>query len=84
VAIVHSNNLSDLNTRLLVPLFVHAAGGKTATRLNPILSFDGDDYDLIKLHAAAWKLAQLGRVAENVSTYRGDIASALDLLITGF
>lgn len=84
VVIVQSDHLSDLETRLVIPLLPLGTGGMPATRLNPILRVDGIDHVLVTQHAAALKTAQLGRVIENLSGYRDEITSALDLLITGF
>jgi toxin CcdB len=84
VVIVQSDHLSELDTRLVVPLVPLGSGGDPASRLNPIFEIDGEPHIFVAQHAAALKTSQLGVIVGEIRAYRDEVTAALDLLITGF
>ena len=82
--VVQSDHMSDLDTRLVLPLMPLEKGGTPASRLNPVVMIDGAPYIVVTQHAAAIKTSQLGFSIGNLAAFRDEITTALDLLITGF
>lgn len=81
---VQSNLLSELGTRLVVPLFQKKAVRKAITRLTPELEFEGKKYILMTPQMAGIPFKELGEPAGDLSQNRAEILAAIDLLITGF
>ncbi len=76
--------LSDLNTRLVIPLQPLAEGGQISERLNPILTID-DQGLVLKTHLAASIDAQLlGKAVSSVASQEYAVKSAIDMLLSGF
>lgn len=76
--------LSDLNTRLVVPLLPVDEAPRPATRLNPIFDVEGDRLVMVTQFAASVSLRELGDVVQSLSAEQDAICAALDMLITGF
>ncbi|RMB04874.1 CcdB family protein [Eilatimonas milleporae] len=83
---VQADLLSDLNTRVVVPLVPHAqAANEALPRLKPVLEIDGQAYILMTTDIAALPERSLGQCVANLEAhYREDIIGALDFLFQGF
>lgn len=82
---VQSDLLSELGTRVVIPVFKRKnLGIQPLTRLTPEVEIQGDKYVVMTPQLAGIPIKDLGPVAGNLSEYRREIVSALDLLITGF
>ena len=82
---VQSDLLSDLGTRVVIPLTpATAASHRTAMQtLTPILVVDGKEYLLVAPQLAGIATRELGPPVADLSDQRPTILAALDLLITG-
>ena len=80
---VQADLLSDLNTRVVVPLLPTSRAPKPATRLNPIFDFEGQPVVLVTQFMAAVPTGILkipvGRLDEEFEK----VTSAIDMLIHG-
>jgi len=82
---VQSDLLGSLITRVVIPLAKpEVLGGKAATRLNPTFEIDGVRVVMLTPELAGVTSSALGAKVANLSAYRADIISALDLAFTGF
>ena len=83
---VQADLLSDLATRIVVPLSpADIAGKEAAARLKPVMEIKGERYVLMTTDLAALPVKRLGAFVENVeSRYRKEITDALDFLFLGF
>lgn len=81
---VQSDLLSELNTRVVVPMYLHKTL-KTApmTRLTPEVSFEGKKLVLMTPQLAGISVKDLGDTAGNLAKVRDNIIGALDMLLTG-
>jgi toxin CcdB len=81
---VQADLLSALSTTVVVPLAAPAVlEGKPISRLNPIVSFEGDDWVLMTQELAAMRRKALGLRLGDLSAMRADVIKAFDLLLTG-
>ncbi len=81
---VQSDLLEPLNTRVVVPLSpATQARTRVMDQLTPSLSVSGKDYVMMTPQLAGISARELGPVVEVLSSARGTIIAALDLLITG-
>jgi toxin CcdB len=82
---VQSDLLSELGTRVVVPLtLATAATRRTAMQtLSPLLAVEGKDYLMVTPQLAGIAARELGPAIADVSEQRPTILAALDLLITG-
>ncbi|HXG27520.1 MAG TPA: CcdB family protein [Nevskiales bacterium] len=81
---VQSNLLSDLSTRVVVPLCrPEAVDGKPMARLTPSFQIRGKPYVLLTPELAGLPLKELGGRVTNLARARDEIIAALDLLFTG-
>jgi toxin CcdB len=76
--------LSDLNTRLVVPLLPVSETPKPAARLNPIFHVDGKRMVMVTQFAASVPVRELGQVVQSLDAESDAINAALDMLIVGF
>lgn len=83
---VQADLLSDLNTRVVVPLVPESQAAREALpRLKPVLKIKGENYILMTTDVAALPVRSLGkRIANLEDEYREDIVGALDFLFQGF
>lgn len=75
--------LSDLNTRLMVPLMPPAIAPSPAGRLNPAFRIDQQDYVMITQFAGAVGVRELGPKVASLAEHDWQIMNALDVLLTG-
>jgi toxin CcdB len=81
---VQSNLLSELQTRVVVPLARLAALRKKPMKdLTPVVEIDGGKYLLLVPQLAGISVKELGQPIGDVARNRDEIVAALDFLITG-
>jgi toxin CcdB len=81
---VQSTLLSDIKTRMVIPLMHKDKIGKGIIRnLNPIITIKKKDYVLLTQQMAGIPKSQLGSSVCDCLVERHDILSAIDFLITG-
>lgn len=81
---VQSDLISELNTRVVVPLYTIAAmKGKALKTLTPVLGVDGRQYVMVTPQLAGVSRKELGPLVSSLSAHRSEIMAALDMLITG-
>jgi len=82
---VQSDIIDELNTRLVIPLFLlDEVNGLPARRLNPVLNVDGEDFLVMTHEMASVRQSQLGEEVVSVREQRQAIKNALDFLLDGF
>jgi len=83
---VQADLLSELNTRMVIPLVaLVGAEREVLPRLKPVIAVDGRDYVMVTTDMAAVPMSALGRRVTNVEEpYRDIIMGALDFLFQGF
>lgn len=80
---VQSDLLSDLQTRVVVPLKPLAEYTIPADRLNPVIRITGDDWVLLPQFIATVGLAEIGeKVGEFEDAFV--LTNALDMVFHGF
>lgn len=81
---VQSDLLSDLDTRVVIPLFSSAAfKGKALTSLMPTFEIEGKPFVLMTPQLAGISKKELGSEVADLSAHRDSIIASLDFLITG-
>ena len=82
---VQADLLSDLHTRVVIPLIPEAKAQKAIlSRLTPILQIKGKKYVLMTTDIGTIRAKELGGVTGNLKSYRHEITAALDFLFQGF
>ncbi len=82
---IQSDIIGELNTRLMIPLFpLKNLSSPPATRLNPVIAVEGDDFLVMVHEMASVRLSQCGEAVMNARPYRQLIRDALDFLLDGF
>lgn len=79
-----SDCLSHLPTRFVVPLLALAEAPGVAEGLNPILTFDNEEYYLAPQYAATVRTSDLERGRGSLAREHLTITSALAFLIGSF
>ncbi len=80
---VQANLLSDLPTRVVVPLIRAEAFGKPATRLHPRFTIAGKRLIMATHLVAAVRRPALGKVVTSLLDQRDIVISAIDVLWSG-
>lgn len=80
---VQADLLSDLNTRLVVPLMPAARAPRPASRLNPVLSVMGAPQVMVTQFLSAVPASILKGAPVPLLAQSDPITNALDLLLTG-
>jgi toxin CcdB len=81
---VQTSLLSDLHSRVVVPLTKSAAAlQKPMSRLTPIIKVEGVAHLLVTYQLAAISESALGSPVADASEHRDAVIAALDLLLTG-
>lgn len=76
--------LSDLNSRLVIPLSPHAALNNTdVKRLCPVITIGEDNFVLLTHQMAAVPKSILKTEILSLESYRYEILAAIDMLISG-
>ena len=82
---VQSDIIDELNTRLVIPLFLlDEVNGRPARRQTPVLNVDGEDFLVMTHEMASVRQSQLGEEVVSVREHRQAIKNALDFLLDGF
>jgi len=81
---VQADLLSDLNTRVVVPLLPTSSAPKPATRLNPIFDFEGQPVVLVTQFMAAVPTGIIKISVGKLDEEFEKVTSAIDMLIQGF
>lgn len=81
---VQSDLLSDLGTRVVVPLIKRLPSGKRPIKsLMPVVRVDGQDFIMVVPQLAGIATRDLGVPVSSASQHRGEVVAALDFLFTG-
>jgi len=80
---VQTDLLSNLTTRVVIPLYSVSAMGKAAKHLNPKFSINKTTVILSTAELAGVTLNRLGENVCSLKEHRNEIIAALDFLITG-
>ena len=80
---IQANLLADLQTRVVVPLIRAGAFGRTATRLHPRFTIDGQDVVMATHLLAAVRRQILGDPVASLRDQRDIVISAIDVLWSG-
>ena len=78
-----SDLLSDLETRLVIPLLPPEVAPKPCGRLNPAFDIRGERFVMVTQYGAALELRELGLKLASLADRHIEIVGALDVLITG-
>jgi toxin CcdB len=81
---VQTDLLSDLNTRLVVPLLRTSKAPKPATRLNPIFELDDEPVIMVTQFMAAIPSGMLNTSVGKLDKESEKVTAAIDMLIQGF
>ncbi|MDX8354741.1 CcdB family protein [Cognatiyoonia sp. IB215182] len=81
---VQTDLLSDLNTRVVVPLLPKSSAPKPATRLNPSFDVDGEKAVMVAQFLAAVPVGILGGTVRDLSDEFEQITNAMEMIIQGF
>jgi toxin CcdB len=81
---VQADLLSELNTRLVVPLLPEDEAPRPATRLNPLLVVDGRRWVMVTQFAAAVLTRELGPTVASLRHEADAVDGAVDMLVIGF
>lgn len=81
---VQSDLLSDLNTRVVVPLLTIEIAPKPATRLNPTFDINGESVVMVTQFMAAVPVGMLASSIANIEAEFDKVTAAVDMLMQGF
>lgn len=81
---IQSDLLSELKTRVVVPLVkLTALGKKPIQHLTPIIEVESQKYLMLMPQLAGISAKDLGSEVGSVSKHRNTIVAAVDFLVTG-
>ncbi|MGS2743221.1 CcdB family protein [Halomonas sp. LS-001] len=81
---VQSDLLSDLNTRVVIPLLPKSSAPFPAQRLNPVFSIEGQELVMATQYMAAVPEGELRSCVDSLARHQDEISAALDMLFLGF
>ena len=82
---VQNEILSDLNTRVVIPMCSASAfGAKQLSNLSPVFEIKESSYILLTPQLAGISISELGPSVCDLSEFRLQFINALDFLFTGF
>ncbi len=81
---VQANLMSELNTRVVVPLMPRKEAPKPAGRLNPIFQIKGKAFVMVTQFLAAISRDELEEKVGSLANRDVEIGDALDMLFDGF
>ena len=82
---VQADLLSDLKTRVVVPLILEAkAKQEVLPRLKPVFQVNGKSYIMMTTDIGTIRTKELGTHMGTLNSHRHDIMAALDFLFQGF
>ncbi len=81
---IQTDLLTDLRTRVVVPLIKHTAlGKKPIDILTPIVEVGGQKFLMLVPQLAGIQLSDLGAEVASLASHRGAVVAAVDFLVTG-
>jgi len=81
---IQSDLLGDLQTTVVIPLYVKSAIDKTAmTKLCPVLAIENNEFVALTSQLSSVERKVLGTEIGDFSNYRTEIIAAVDFLISG-
>lgn len=81
---VQSDLLSELNTRVVVPLLPQSSAPSAAQRLNPVFTIEGQELVMATQYMAAVPEGELRSRVDSLAEKQDEISAALDMLFLGF
>jgi len=81
---VQTDLLSDLNTRIVVPLLPRARAPEPATRLNPTFVVNGESVVMVTQFMAAVPIGVLKNRVGALNADHENVTIAIDMLMQGF
>lgn len=81
---IQASTLSDLNTRIVVPLMPPHEAPVPGRKLNPKIAIDGVPLIMVTQYLAATPVRELGLPVTNLIGQADEINAALDMLLYGF
>lgn len=81
---VQADLMSNLNSRLVIPLVPAGIAPAPIKVLNPIFQIEGATYLMLTQQMAAVSAQMLKRPVLNVNDRRDEVVAAMDLLLQGF
>ena len=81
---VQANLMSEMNTRVVIPLMPRNAAPKPAGRLNPVFQIDGKAFVMVTQFLAAISRDELKEKVGSLVHRDAEIGDALDMLFVGF
>jgi toxin CcdB len=81
---IQSDLLDDLQTTVMIPLYVKSVIGKAAmTKLCPVLTIENNEFVALTSQLSSVERKVLGTEIGDFSNYRTEIIAAVDFLISG-
>lgn len=80
---VQADLLSDLSTRVVVPLMPMRLAPTPAKRLDPVFAIHSESYVMVTQFLSAVPVAILKTPVSNLIQHDTEITAALDMLLTG-
>ena len=80
---VQADMLSDLATRLVVPLVPKTQHGPVAQRLNPVFKVGARHYVMATAEMAAISRKDMGERVASLNAHSTEILNAIDFLVSG-
>lgn len=81
---VQADILSDLNTRVMVPLMLPEKAPKPARRLNPVFEVEKQKLLMVTQYIATVPKNNLGKPKNNLSEHFAEITNAMDMFLQGY
>ncbi|TAM54282.1 MAG: plasmid maintenance protein CcdB [Paraburkholderia sp.] len=81
---VQADAMGHLDSRVVIPLVPLTELPKPATRLNPLVDIDGEQYVMVTQSMGAVSVKLLKQGVGSLSDRYDEIVAAMDLLLQGF
>jgi toxin CcdB len=81
---IQSDLMSDLRTRVVIPLVPLPVFGTPVSRLNPVVAIEGQLHALATTDMAGVHVTALGESVGSLESHADDITNAVDFLLYGF
>jgi toxin CcdB len=81
---LQSNILSDLPSRVMVPLYLVGDMSWSISRLNPRFLINGEHYVMATQRMAALSVSEIGEIVADLTGHADAITAATDFLFQGF
>lgn len=81
---VQSDLISELRSRVVIPLAPLPSFGTPIARLNPVVAVEGELFALATPNLAGVHVSALGDKVTSLEDHADDISGAIDFLLLGF